>query len=212
MRVPVPRQISKGRFVSMGAISWVYKIADGIVIKYARNIDTDEVAREHAIYGLLKHHPPCPFVMQSFPRVLLANFLPHMAGSLDERLRRNQRRERWRVLEVLRVEERPLVERWAAQVCAADARLEALGLVHCDLRPTNMLLDERDHLKLTDFDCVGRVGDGFVRQCSALGAALPRPADWLWPLWCERSPDGAVRDRFVAALHDEGPRAVRVTK
>lgn len=37
--------------------------------------------------------------------------------------------------------------------------LEGLGYVHGDLRPSNLLLDEREHLKLADFDCAERVGE-----------------------------------------------------
>ncbi|KAK4039956.1 hypothetical protein C8A01DRAFT_16098 [Parachaetomium inaequale] len=156
----VPRKVAKGQFVSMGAISWVYRITPSIVLKYARDTDAADLEREHAIYDMFELHPPCPFVMQSFYRTPAANFLPSMLTSMDTRLRSNQRLEKRKVLEVLRVEERRLVERWAAELSAAVAWLESLGLVHADLRPPpNILFDDRDHLKLTDFDCVGCIGD-----------------------------------------------------
>jgi atypical protein kinase C zeta type len=82
-----------------------------------------------------------------------------MVESLDTRLRRNQILDKLTVLEVLRVEDGRLVERWAAELCAAVAWLESLGFAHTDLRPPNTLFDERDHLKLTDFDCVARIGE-----------------------------------------------------
>lgn len=82
-----------------------------------------------------------------------------MLGSLDTRLQRNQRREKFKVLQVLRTEDRRLIERWAAELCAAVAWIESLGLVHGDLRPPNILFDDGDHLKLTDFDCAARIGD-----------------------------------------------------
>jgi atypical protein kinase C zeta type len=143
----------------MGAVSWVYRVADGIVLKYPRDVNGKVFGKENAIYHIFKQHPPCPYVMQSFYRTPIANFLPAMVESLDTRLRRNQILDKLTVLEVLRVEDRRLVERWAAELCAAVAWLESLGFAHIDLRPPNILFDERDHLKLTDFDCVARIGE-----------------------------------------------------
>ncbi|KAH8907500.1 hypothetical protein BR93DRAFT_944580 [Coniochaeta sp. PMI_546] len=146
--VRLPRKISKSQFLSMGAISW-----------YARDVGGGEIERESAVYDTMEQHAPCPYVMQSFYRTANANFLPSMLGSLDNRLEANQRREKHEVLQVLRIEDRHLIERWAAELSAAVAWPESLGLVHGDLRPPNILFDERHHLKLTDFDCVARVGE-----------------------------------------------------
>jgi atypical protein kinase C zeta type len=135
--VRLPLKISKSQFISMGAISWVYRIADGIVLKYPRDLDAAELVRENAIYDIMEQHPPSPYVMQSIYRTPIANFLPSMVKSPDTRLRRNQVLDKLTVLEVLRVEDRHLVERWAAQLSAANAWLESLVLVHTDLRPAN---------------------------------------------------------------------------
>lgn len=148
----LPRKISKSRFI--------YGITESIVVKNPINTGSAELERENAIYDTLEQHAPCPYVMQSFYRTPGASFLPFMSGgSLDTRLARNQVREKGQVVRVLGVEDRRLVERWAAELCAAVAWLEALGLVHADLRPPNVLLDGRDHLKLADFDCAARVGE-----------------------------------------------------
>ncbi|KAF7506291.1 hypothetical protein GJ744_011864 [Endocarpon pusillum] len=40
----------------------------------------------------------------------------------------------------------------------AAAWLESLGYVHTDIRPPNLLLDSRDHLKLSDFDSMAEIG------------------------------------------------------
>jgi serine/threonine protein kinase len=50
------------------------------------------------------------------------------------------------------------VELWTAELSGAVARLESLGLVHGDLRPDNLLLDGRDHLKLVDFNRTEKIG------------------------------------------------------
>lgn len=173
--VRLPRRVSKSQFLSMGAISWVYRITESIVVKYPRDVGAGEIERENAIYDIFEQHTPCPYVIQSFYRTANANFLPFMLASLDTRLQRNQRREKHKVLQVLRVEDRYLIERWAAELCAAVAWIESLGLVHGDLRPPNILFDERDHLKLTDFDCVARIGDASHGNAPPWARLYPDP-------------------------------------
>jgi atypical protein kinase C zeta type len=173
--VRLPRKVSKSQFLSLGAISWVYRINESIVVKYSRDVGSGEIERENAIYDIFEQHTPCPYVMQSFYRTPNANFLPFMLGSLDTRLQRNQRREKHKVLQVLQIEGRQLIERWAAELCAAVAWIESLGLVHGDLRPPNILLDEQDHLKLTDFDCVARIGEASHGNAPPWARLYPDP-------------------------------------
>ena len=54
----------------------------------------------------------------------------------------------------------PLVVRWAGQALDVLAYLHGENLVHRDVKPSNMLLDEHDHLKLGDIGLVGRVDRG----------------------------------------------------
>ncbi|KAF4627292.1 hypothetical protein G7Y89_g10863 [Cudoniella acicularis] len=49
----------------------------------------------------------------------------------------------------------------------AAAWLESFGYVHTDIRPANLLLNMHDYLKLTDFDCMEKIGT------RALGSAPP---------------------------------------
>ncbi|KID59195.1 uncharacterized protein G6M90_00g066410 [Metarhizium brunneum] len=83
-----------------------------------------------------------------------------MVDSLDARLQRNQRRDLQKhvCLEVLRLEPTPKIEQWSAELSRALAWLESLGLVQGDLRPTNLLLDNDDHLKLADFNSSCKIG------------------------------------------------------
>ncbi|KAL2167539.1 hypothetical protein VTG60DRAFT_1125 [Thermothelomyces hinnuleus] len=154
--VRLPRKVSKSRFLSMGAISWVYRITESIVVKYSRDIGAGEIERENAIYDIFEQYAPCPYVIQSFYRTANANFLPFMLASLDTRLKRNQRREKHKVFQVLRIEERHLIERWAAELCASR-RLD------------------RDHLKLTDFDYVARIGDASSGNAPPWARLYPDP-------------------------------------
>lgn len=157
-----PKAISAYHFLSRGAVGWVYRINERIVLKYAREPGCEAFARENRTYDLFAEHTPCPFVVQSFLRLQDANFLAYMSGgSLEDRLRSRQIRDEDSG-KVLRVEEKEplaLVGRWLRELCGAVVWLESLGLIHGDLRPSNMLLDASSHLKLADFDCVEGIGE-----------------------------------------------------
>lgn len=115
---------------------------------------------ENDTYDILDKHESSPYLVTSFLRRPGVNFLAFMCGgSLDKRIEDNQRRDtRGNLIEVLRKEPTQKVERWAMELTGAVAWLESLGWVHGDLRPANLLLDSADHLKLADFDCVGKIG------------------------------------------------------
>ncbi|KAI1135643.1 kinase domain-containing protein [Hypoxylon sp. FL0543] len=156
-----PGKISSQQLLSGGATGWVYQINDRVVLKYAVKPGSEEFARENNMFDLFEKHPPHPHVIQSFLRLPNANFLAFMSGgSLDARLRSNQIRDGYfgKVLRVVKTEPVELVKRWLKELCSAVVWLESLGYVHGDLRPANLLLDERDHLKLADFDCAEKVG------------------------------------------------------
>lgn len=65
-------------------------------------------------------------------------------------------------------------EHWArfycAQVVLAVDTVHSMGFVHRDVKPDNMLLDARGHLKLADFGtCMRMDADGLVRSDTAVG-------------------------------------------
>ncbi|KAJ6779753.1 hypothetical protein PWT90_06285 [Aphanocladium album] len=101
---------------------------------------------ENESYALFEQHNPPPSIMQSFLRLPGINFLPLMAGSLDEGIYSNQNhdsRKEGRVT-VAHIVPTALIEQWAAELAGAIAWLASLGLVHGDLRPANIFLDECD--------------------------------------------------------------------
>ncbi|KAI1347203.1 kinase-like domain-containing protein [Xylaria sp. FL0043] len=229
----LPPGIHKTRFISIGAISFVYRLTDQIVIKYARNPQSGEIERENAIYDMLGRYPPSPYILQSFLRTPIANFLPYIpGGTLDQLLQSNQilesvpdgQRRRPRVVGVRKLEPRRLVERWTAELAAADAWLESLGYAHADLRPTNILLDEAPsgaHLKLTDFDCAERYG----RPCGGGGAPWVRlqgteagDEAGRWGVLGPRTEQFAIGSivycltRGVEPYHDKGPEVIRLLR
>lgn len=161
--VKLPRQISSFRFLSAGAVGWVFKINDRIALKFPRQPGSTKFAHEIKIFNIFEKFDPCPDIIQSFLRVPEGNFLAFLSGgTLDQRLRANQIRENdkpySRLLQVTKKEPINVVERWVMELSNAVAWLETLRYVHTDLRPINLLLDDGDHLKLTDFDCVAEIG------------------------------------------------------
>ncbi|CRG85928.1 hypothetical protein PISL3812_02931 [Talaromyces islandicus] len=114
-----------------------------------RDQDDDAFSREMDMFDIFEKHSPCPDIVQSFLRVPDGDFLAYLSGgTLEQRLQRD---------------EVPLtfIERWAMELSNAGAWLELLGYAHCDIRPPNTLLDGDDHLKLTDFDSMTKIGERY---------------------------------------------------
>ncbi|KPM42299.1 hypothetical protein AK830_g4279 [Neonectria ditissima] len=157
----LPSCITKFAFISRGATGWVFKVDDNIALKYVRKDRLNEFKKETDACDLFERHGSSPYLIQSFLRLPGLNFLQFMSGgSLDQRIYNNQRRDykHQKCLEVLRLEPVYKIEQWLMELSAAIAWLESLGLVHGDLRPANILLDDTDCLKLADFDCLVAIG------------------------------------------------------
>ncbi|CZT13963.1 uncharacterized protein RAG0_17648 [Rhynchosporium agropyri] len=159
-----------GTFISLGAIGYVSKVNDHIAVKTLRSGGrNDEYRRrkfaiESEIYDFLEaQNPLCPDVSRSFLRVPMGNFLALCSGgNLFIRLQQHQVRypdePSGRLVEVKATEPTDLIEQWIMELSSAVAWLESLGYAHTDIRPENLILDGKDHLKLTDFDTMEKIG------------------------------------------------------
>lgn len=142
----LPPQLSSYRFLSIGAVGFVYQIDSCVVLKFPRDPNDERFSREIEIFNLFEKHSPCPDIVQSFLRDPKGNFLAYLSGgTLEQRLRGKG------------VESLSAIGRWAMEFSNAAAWLESLGYIHGDLRPLNIHFAAHDHLKLTDFDSVAKI-------------------------------------------------------
>ena len=86
----------------------------------------------------------------------------------------------------------PTVLRFGRDLAAALQHLHSIGTLHCDLNPSNLLLDENGRVKLGGFSLSRRNGDAAAgaagvpagQVCLANLERLARPHSMSPCLWC----------------------------
>jgi serine/threonine protein kinase len=72
---------------------------------------------------------------------------------------------------------------WTVQVCDAIAHAHARGIVHCDLKPNNILLDQDRRVHLTDFGLAQSLGAGEPVTNRIEGTAPFMAPEQVSPFW-----------------------------
>ncbi|KAH8674824.1 hypothetical protein BGZ60DRAFT_557218 [Tricladium varicosporioides] len=65
----------KLELLSWGEAGRVYKVSEGIVLKYSIKDNDLRICNEYCIFDLFETYSPCPDLVRSFLRLLNANFL-----------------------------------------------------------------------------------------------------------------------------------------
>jgi WD40 repeat protein len=133
----------------------------------------------------------------------------HKQGSLDKWLDPDQPLEPERAA------------RWMEEVCLALSYVHSKGLMHCDLKPANLLLDDEDHVRVMDFGhsriltaSAGTLGTFFYmapEQTLLLDPARQLQPDLRWDVFAVgasffallsgRTPWGRLSDKLNALPH-----------
>jgi serine/threonine protein kinase len=163
------------QFLSAGAVGRVYRVNQCIAVKVPVPEEDEDFKHENAVLDELGREPCCADIVQSFLRMPTANFMAfYSGGTLEQRLRAHQIRHEvnnGQVVSVRCKEPTHLIHRWMRQLCSATAWLESRQYAHGDIRPENLLLDSKDHLKLADFGSANKYG-------SDLKGGMPPYARW----------------------------------
>jgi DNA-directed RNA polymerase specialized sigma24 family protein len=78
--------------------------------------------------------------------------------------------------------------RWVAEAAEAIDFAHRHGVVHCDLKPANLLLDQHGHLRVTDFGLAQIVAPGARTRTAIAGTAGYMAPEQLDPQWGKISP------------------------
>jgi hypothetical protein len=65
----IPPLLTTHRFLSIGAIGFVYQIDSCIAAKYPRDQDDEAFSQEMDMFDVFEKHSPCPDIVQSLLRV-----------------------------------------------------------------------------------------------------------------------------------------------
>ncbi|KAL4808653.1 hypothetical protein BDV18DRAFT_157596 [Aspergillus unguis] len=151
-------KLLKHKLLSGGHAGWIFGITDHIALKIPTEQSRECFDRESRFYDTLENHEPCSYILQSFLCVPEGNFLALMSGgTLQQRLESNKNWTNGAIIG-FKLEPLALVERWFIELSGAVAWLEYIQCAHDDIRPSNLLLDAKGHLRLAAFNHAAPVG------------------------------------------------------
>lgn len=155
----------KGKFINGGLSGIVELLPSGLISKSPwpgfRNKDSrKEIANEHEIYKHLgPHQRLVPIEGYTEEGVLLLQHMQH--GNLADYLRAHS--------ETISMGQRL---QWATEAAEGLEFLHSKGVIHCDVKPKNFLLDDSLGLKIADFSSSALNGS-YVLACKSTRFSLP---------------------------------------
>jgi serine/threonine protein kinase len=149
--------LSSQNILSVGSIADVYEVGEEVVLKSVSRFENEDIRdflyrkcrlqHEIFIYGLFKAVPQRNLHILSMVATMTDGiFLPRMRITLEERI-------------VQQLPSQDTQLRWIEQLVSGLAWIEERGWAHGDLRPANILLDNSDNVKISDFDSTVKPGE-----------------------------------------------------
>ncbi|MFL5926339.1 MAG: serine/threonine-protein kinase, partial [Gaiellaceae bacterium] len=195
--IPLPPRYGHVRPLAHGGMGEIYVATDSLLgrdvavkvlaDRYARDAQLRQRFKREALAAArlsgndhivtifdVGEHDDRPFIVMEY----LAG------GSLERRVHGRKPCEAGQVLD------------WLEQAASALDAAHAAGIVHRDVKPGNLLLDERDHVKVADFGVASAAGlDSFTQTGTILGTA-----GYLSPEQARGDRATAASDRYALAV------------
>ncbi|KAH9890206.1 protein kinase-like domain-containing protein [Xylariomycetidae sp. FL2044] len=140
------------RVIASGSSAWIGEIDDYTVLKYTLAPDGDKsrLEIERKLHEIVGHHPR---IIQMKAASDIGLYLERAVnGNVADYIFKGKNPP-------------PSIQRrlaWCREAAEAVSVVHDRGLLHCDIQPTNLLLDEELHVKLTDFQGKHLSPDGTV--------------------------------------------------
>jgi eukaryotic-like serine/threonine-protein kinase len=194
---PLPPRYGHVRPVAHGGMGEIYLATDGLLgrdvavkvlaERYARDVQLRERFKREGLAAArlsgndhivtifdVGEHGDRPFIVMEYLR----------GGSLEHRVRDGKPCDPGQVVD------------WLEQAASALDAAHAAGIVHRDVKPGNLLLDERDQVKVADFGIASAAGmDSFTQTGTILGTA-----GYLSPEQARGDRATAASDRYALAV------------
>lgn len=167
---------AKGTYISAGVSGIVERLKDGTVLKSPHPEDEEacrDIELEAKIYRLLGPHDRLVTMLGHSQAGLVLEYMEH--GTVREYLKEHPN---------VTLDQRL---RWAQEAAEGLQLLHTHGIIHCDTKPSNFLLDADLSLKIADFSGSSVEGSR-SNACESTRYYLPR--DW-------RQPCNATTDLFA---------------
>lgn len=145
---PIIKQLLKicpgSSIFGIGGHSVLLSITEDIAAKVSLKPGSLHMQHEQTILELLDRIS-CPSIVRIFLQCPDITFMQLLGNTLYQRM-------------TIVNKPRPVLQ-WMQDLADAAACVESLGYAHGDINPRNILLDDKDQVKLTDFDHSLKIGD-----------------------------------------------------